>query len=324
MSTSTFTRDGYLCRCPALDPVEVPCNQGKSVWGKLDKYPEKEEGRNGNVNPLPRTYFCYIVSGVIRRRLKIPVANLHVRHLRQHRWNLETQNPPDKRWERGRNKRGKNKTHRPKSNPLEIPREWMPQRGSRWSCPSNPTQVEGPLEPFWSWDRDWTSHLAPTVLHIGPRTRPYSAAWARGCWKFVAKLFRPTLVSFWFHFFIKVTAGTGGDHVSCLWNRQCRAHSIGLYNARVGVNSNPTGFFFSFSSRSALSWSIPQFDFSPYGVSWRTTAALSSFQPHGEMLLNLVQLMGGFVFFHSSPSPCYIVVRWWNPRNLWSHGELPE
>lgn len=92
--------------------------------------------------------------------------------------------------------------------------------------------------------------MAPTVLHIGPRTRPYSAAWARGeCWKFVAKLFRPTLVRFWFHFFIKVTAGTGGDPLSCLWNRQCRAHSIGLYNARVGVNSNPTGgFFFLFFS----------------------------------------------------------------------------
>lgn len=28
---------------------------------------------------------------------------------------------------------------------------------------------------------------------------------------------------FWFHFFIKVTAGTGGDPLSCLWNRQCRA-----------------------------------------------------------------------------------------------------
>lgn len=193
--------------------------------------------------PLPRRYFCQIVSGAIRRRLKIPVANLHVRHLRQQRWNLGMQNSPDKRWEQGRNKRGNNKIHRPKSNPLVIPREWMPQRGSCWSCPSNPTQVEGPLEPFWSWDRDWTSHLAPTVLHIGPRTRPYSAAWARGCWKFVAKLFRPTLVSLWFHFFIKVTAGTGGDPLSCLWNRQCRAHSIGLYNARVGVNSNPTGFF---------------------------------------------------------------------------------
>lgn len=71
----------------------------------------------------------------------------------------------------------------------------------------------------------------------------------------------------------------------------------------------PHGLFF-FSSRSALSWSIPQFFFSPYGVSRRTAAALSSFKPHGEMLLNLVQLTGGFVFFHSSPSRCYIVVRW--------------
>lgn len=87
-------------------------------------------------------------------------------------------------------------------------------------------------------------------------------------------------------------------------------HAFGIGNAGLNwpvqrkgwCEFQPHGFFFS-SSRSALSWSIPQFFFSPNDVSRRTAAALSLFQPHGEMLLNLVQLMGGFVFFHSSPNP---------------------
>ena len=41
------------------------------------------------------------------------------------------------------------------------------------------------------------------------------------------------------------------------------------------------------------------------------------------MLHSLLPAMGVACFFHSSPSPCYIVLLS-TPRDPWNHGEQPE